>query len=47
MWPDQVSNPGHLTYESRALDIVCGKEDAGWGGGGEAMRTKAFIIRIL
>ena len=22
MWPDQVSNPGPLTYESRALPIA-------------------------
>ena len=22
MWPDRVSNPGHLTYESGALPIA-------------------------
>ena len=45
MWPDRVSNPGPLTYESGALPTaLCGPARVGGGdGGGEtSIETKLY-----
>ena len=38
MWPDRVSNPGPLTYESGALPIALRGPAAG--------KCKVYIVRI-
>ena len=44
MLPDQVSNPGSLTYESGALPIALRGPAGGGGGGGRAPKPKQQTV---